>query len=258
LERLHRRDGNMSPAAAHWTIVQLDEKAMLEEMRIEAMNAPRYRGGGCEPAREAVLPPTPAPRPEPKYVPPPSSSESSQPKYAAPPKPITSLQRDVLAVLHRETANDFVHAERLGFARDRDYVAGFEPHRFTNMPELKKHLVFGTYRAWGDWKVERVELVSLRKAAGPHAYLSSEVPDLKALRNADTRLLDDFEIRALAQLHAAKNVVIEQTDGLVRMVGALRAGNNCLRCHAGARGELIGAISYEIHHTNYLPHTAEQ
>jgi hypothetical protein len=30
------------------------------------------------------------------------------------------------------------------------------------------------------------------------------------------------------------------------MLGAVRAGNDCLQCHNGPRGKLLGAFSYEF------------
>lgn len=171
----------------------------------------------------------PKPTPTPEYTPKPSPSESSTPFYA-------------LREFHDQGARDFLNPERFGHVQDREHVAGFEPHAFQSMPAL------GTNKSpVGDWSLEHLDLVSMLKPTGPHVYVTANLPKADELKTADTRLLDDFETRALAQLRTDQDVVIEESDGVVRMVGALRAGNQCLRCHSARRGELIGAFSYELH-----------
>jgi hypothetical protein len=137
--------------------------------------------------------------------------------------------------------------------QDREHVAGFEPHAFQAMPAL---------RAPGlkpeEWQLEHLDLISLLKPSGPHAYVSENLPKLDELRSADTRLLHDFETRALAQLRTDEDVVIEEVEGAMRMVGALRAGNHCIQCHSARRGELIGALSYEFRRTTPLLKIAQR
>jgi hypothetical protein len=60
------------------------------------------------------------------------------------------------------------------------------------------------------------------------------------------RALNQFEAGALPQLETAKDLVIEQQPKRIEMLGAVRAATNCLACHEGQRGELLGAFSYEI------------
>jgi hypothetical protein len=169
----------------------------------------------------------PAPPPV-EYVPQPAPSDSTMPLIA-------------LRDYHRKGAADFLDPERFGYVQDRRHVAGFEPHAFQEMPALR-----GPDAKDGDWTLEHLDLISLLKPTGPQAYVSANLPKLDELKTADTRLLHDFETRALAQLRTDDDVVIEEVEGSMRMVGALRAGTHCIQCHSVNRGELIGALSYEF------------
>lgn len=149
-----------------------------------------------------------------------------------------SLPLLAMREFHREAVGDFLDPDTFGLVQDRDHVAGFVPHAF------REAHVLGASGA--GLKLERLDLVSLRKPAGPHAYLSANYPRVDELKRADTRLPHDFETRALARLRTDDDVVIEEVEGSVRMLGALRAGSHCLGCHTARRGELIGALSYEF------------
>jgi hypothetical protein len=229
---------------------------MLDGRSIELASAPRRSSGGCG-SHEVPRPP----EAEPQYVPQPSPERTSQADYAST-STMTAPPHEMLGALHESAGGDFLNPERFGLVRNRDQVAGFEPHRFTSMPELgggmKAVYLDGRPDASGDWSLQRVDLVSLRKPSGPAVYLSENLPKVDELKTADTRLLDDFENRALSRLQTDDDVVIEESGGTIRMLGALRAGTHCTRCHAGSRGELIGAFSYELHHKNRPTQLAEQ
>ena len=75
-------------------------------------------------------------------------------------------------------------------------------------------------------------------------YLSEHLPRMDELRNAETRALDEFEQRALPQLHDGEDTVVEQGLNQIRMLGSVRAAKQCLDCHSVRRGDLLGAFSY--------------
>lgn len=171
---------------------------------------------GCDHKQEPVQ----------EYVPQPSGS---------------TLPMLALTNFHHDAAGDFLHADRMGYVQDAEHVAGFEPHAFHHVPVLHASPNDAAL------KLDKLELIGLTKRNAPTAYVSENYPRLDELQKADTRLLHDFETRALAQLRTDEDTVIEETDGAVRMLGALRAGNDCTRCHTSMqRGELIGALSYEF------------
>lgn len=60
-----------------------------------------------------------------------------------------------------------------------------------------------------------------------------------------TRSLDMFETAGVHELLSGKDVYIRTKDNVVRMLGALRATEQCIRCHTEAKsGDLLGAFSY--------------
>lgn len=150
--------------------------------------------------------------------------------------------KENLLAFHESGAADFVNPDRIGYVQDRDHVAGFQSHRFTTIPEV------GTLysQPQSPWKVARLELVSLLKHEMPVAYVSKHLPQMDELRDAPTRPLEDFERRSLDRLALDEDVVLDETPDRIRMVGSLRAANECLKCHSVQRGELLGALTYEL------------
>jgi hypothetical protein len=153
--------------------------------------------------------------------------------------PVELPTSSVLKSLHNEGLNDFLSADRMGYVKDLDHVAGFESHRFTRLP---REMTDPSLR----WAVVRMELIGLMKYDEPRAYVSEFLPRLDELGKAATREIDDFEQAALERLQTEEDLVIDEAPGRVRMLGSLRAGRQCLDCHSVERGQLLGALSYEI------------
>jgi hypothetical protein len=146
-----------------------------------------------------------------------------------------------LLTLHDNGLEDFFNADRMGYAKDRNHVVGFQPHRFLSAPRLSEK-----EPAKVAWQVARLELVSLLKHETPVAYVSEYLPQMEQLKHAPTRALSGFERGAVERLRADEDLVIDEGPQRIRMVGSLRAGKNCLECHSVQRGELLGAFSYEL------------
>jgi hypothetical protein len=162
--------------------------------------------------------------------------------------------------MHEESQRDFLDRNRMGYVENRRRVIGFEPHAFTRVPVPP-----ASDRWYGDsddpdpdWTVVRAELLSLLKHDPPAAYVSEHLPRMDELRDAPTRPLIAFEQAALERLRTEHDVVAEQQTNVIRMVGSLRAGNDCLICHRGARGDLLGALSYELRRTRSRPAPAKK
>jgi hypothetical protein len=138
----------------------------------------------------------------------------------------------------------------MGYVDGRRRAAGFVPHSFTQEAGVLDTTddPYGNWKGLDDdWKVVRLELVSLLKHDPPAVYLSKNLPRMDELQGAPTRPLNGFEVNALPRLGSGdEDVVVEDLPGVVRMVGALRAGEDCLACHRGSRGDLLGAFSYEL------------
>jgi hypothetical protein len=152
--------------------------------------------------------------------------------------PIPGVDQDKLLSLHDQGLADFLNSERMGYVKDREHVAGFDSHRFKQVPELY---------ASGDsqrWVVQRLELVGLLSHDRPVVYVTEHLPDLEELGDAAVRELDEFEQDALRQLRTERDIVTADHGSSIRMLGAVRASQSCLECHQVQRGELLGAFSY--------------
>jgi hypothetical protein len=156
--------------------------------------------------------------------------------------PLLRVTPENLLSLHESGMADFVAPDRIGYVQDRNHVAGFQSHGFTKIPELS----IARDQSPAAWKVVRLELVSLLKHRNPVAYISKHLPQMDELRDAPTRALEAFERQSLEQLKSEEDVVIDETADRIRMVGSLRAAKNCLDCHSVQRGELLGALTYEL------------
>jgi len=154
----------------------------------------------------------------------------------------TTPTRGALLSMHDSGIRDFIEPERMGFVKDRDHVAGFISHRFTKLPEP----ALPNDRSRARWQITRLALVSLLTHEVPVAYVSKNLPQMDELRDAATRPLDSFEQQAIDRLRADDDLVIDDGADRIRMMGSLRAGKNCLNCHSVRRGDLLGALSYEL------------
>src|SRR5207249_363954 len=136
---------------------------------------------------------------------------------------------------------DFVNPKGFGYIQDRAHVKGFQAHQFRSVPELP-----APKEATRRWRVRRLELVSLLKHNEPAVYVSEHLPRMDELRDARTRPLDAFEMRTLNALQAGDDLKAESAADQIRLLGAVRAARQCLECHRGERGKLLGAFSYRL------------
>lgn len=155
-------------------------------------------------------------------------------------------QVDNLSELHFAGENDFLNTNMLGFVTkarpEKVHAAGFVPHAFHDGLAVEKAAEFKSLQ------LKKLELISLLKFDEPRAYVLDHLPRMDELskEGITTRELTPFELNALDQLRSDENVVIEQHDDVILMMGSLRTATHCLDCHAGARGKLLGAFSYEF------------
>jgi len=157
------------------------------------------------------------------------------------PKPNPASAEGFPADLHHEGVELFLSLDRIGYVQDLDHVAGFQPHGFYERGKNYNRLEAGSL-----WRVTKVQLVSLLKHETPVAYISKDLPRMDQLAEAPTRPLNEFEQQALSRLHTEEDLVTEEGENRIRMLGAIRAAKSCLECHSVQRGELLGAFSYEL------------
>lgn len=158
----------------------------------------------------------------------PRDEPPSQPGPRADYRPNLPEQSGDVSALHLDALVDFVNPRGFGYTRDREHVAGFRTHGFTRVPDLA---------------VERVELVSLLKHDEPAVYVSDHLPEMTRLKGVLTRPLDTFEAAGLASLHKGEDLFTD-SGRPTRLLGSLRNAKQCVSCHGGERGDLLGAFSY--------------
>ncbi len=145
-------------------------------------------------------------------------------------------QRGDLDHMHDGALVDFLSAEWLGLVRDRTRVAGFQGHQLRSTP--------------APWKVQTLDLIGLVLHEEPTAYVSDHLPRMEELRTAPTRPIDAFEKEGLAALRRGDDFYIGRTEDDLRMIGAVRSTKQCLTCHGGQRGDLLGTFSYRLRPTS--------
>jgi hypothetical protein len=143
-------------------------------------------------------------------------------------------ERAPLAALHLSGLSDFAYRDGWGYRKDRDRVAGFLSHRFSRVPQMPT------------WTVHRIELVGLLKHAEPKVYLSDKLPAMDDLRDAPTRAPDAFETAGLEVIRKGEEGFAAQRPDVMRYLGAIRSAKQCVECHGGQRGDLLGAFAYTL------------
>ena len=78
---------------------------------------------------------------------------------------------------------------------------------------------------------------------------------MEALSSADipTRELDAFEAEALPKLRAGETLIVQESANRIQMLGAVRAGQTCSKCHQVPKLTLLGAFSYELAREQPVP-----
>ncbi len=137
--------------------------------------------------------------------------------------------------MHTGVVLDFVNPNGWGYVKSRTQVAGFRPHRFGGSPEMIDR-----------WAVTRVDLIGLLKHGKPAVYVSGLLPRMDKLKDAPTREVDPFEAEGLRAVRKGDDLFARGTDKDARMVGAIRSVKQCVECHGGQRGDLLGAFSYRL------------
>ena len=142
---------------------------------------------------------------------------------------------------HELVLTDYLDPETFGYVAAPKTVAGFEPHALRTVRQATepRDELF-------DWEISRLELVSLLRHNPPRVYVSEEMPAMDQLTEYPHRELNEFESASLPQLVSQEDLVIKRIADRMVMLGSLRASNDCLECHSGQRGDLLGAFSYEL------------
>jgi hypothetical protein len=147
----------------------------------------------------------------------------------------SDLKPDDVAFMNYESLANFSNPSGFGYVRSRTEVAGFQPHRFSKYPYAPK-----------TWEVKRIDLVSLLLHDEPVVYVSNDLPRMADVGKLATRPLDTFEKDGLASIRKGDELYIRGDQDKVRVIGAMRNFDQCIKCHGGKGGELLGAFSYVL------------
>ncbi len=96
------------------------------------------------------------------------------------------------------------------------------------------------------YTLRRLDLISLLLHESPVAYVTESLPSMEKVKELPTRPLDAFEAVGLLKLRAGEDLYAREHLGHTRLVGALRNAKQCMACHDGAYGDLLGAFSYDL------------
>lgn len=161
----------------------------------------------------------------------------------------TNPGKRALSTFHAATAYEFARPDDWGLVVSKKEVAGFRGHQLADTPqrEERTRTVAGQKKPTERWVVRKLDLIGLLMHDEPVAYVTEGLPSMKAAKDAQTRELETFEKDALKTLAGGEaTVVTESTTNHIRMVGAIRMAEACLKCHEGKRGDLLGAFSYDL------------
>lgn len=103
------------------------------------------------------------------------------------------------------------------------------------------------------WEAKNIDLIGLVKHPEPVVYVSEKItPNMTRQDTPPTRMLDEFELGGLAMLHKGENLFARSSDGVIRLLGAVRTEAECVSCHREKKeGDLLGAFSYTLREAEY-------
>ena len=171
---------------------------------------------------------------------------------------------EMATMFHAANAFNFAPWSANGLVKNVDEVAGFEAHRTRFREDWNQSITMATREQIKnffkqrlneeepavdvDWKLNRMQLVSLLLHDEARVYVSDNLPDMEELSGADveTRGLDPFELNALNKLRNGEAIVTAATPNRLQMMGGLRATQDCMQCHNVKEDDLLGAFSYEF------------
>lgn len=172
---------------------------------------------------------------EPDLTPPVPQPERYDPNAVSLGEEVPDAARKPFPDLHANSLIDFSYPDGFGYVKGRNAVAGFRPHRFSTLPEPVER-----------WEVRRLELVGLLLNPTAKVYVSENLPRMEEVKRLPTREPDGFEADGLTAIRAGGDLFSRGDDRVARMVGAIRSVSQCVECHGGQRGDLLGAFTYHL------------
>lgn len=164
------------------------------------------------------------------------------------------LTKEFLREQNFENIVRFAPPATLGAVNSQLAARAFQPHAFTSRRRPGDLKPRGSQEKW---ILQRLELISLLKHDPPAVYVSQNLPAMSELVDAPTRAANAFEIAAISQLRRGEEIVTDVHPAELQMVGAIRALEECRRCHQVPRRGLLGAFSYRFRSPHAAPNRAK-
>ena len=160
------------------------------------------------------------------------------------------------------SSGELDHEETIPFPKDMQRIHESSLKEFLSPKTLLKDAPPTAFRIEFDetkydrtkkhWEAKSVDLIGLVKKANPVVYISEKVAQMQSGDEAPTRPLDEFEAAGLQALMKGDNLFGRSREGVIRLLGAVRAEATCVSCHAGKHeGDLLGAFSYALREAEY-------
>jgi hypothetical protein len=178
-----------------------------------------------------------------------ADSTSEEVESAAHKQAAALARRQAFVSHHERCVEMFVKADGLGVRRMptlthnlRDYPRSLSLPAEADAPAQPPPGV-PLPEAAANWLMQKVELVGLLNHEKPGVY-PAEGKMGSRFKRPRTRDLDEFEQTALAELQKGEHVMLAESNGTIRVLGAIRARQACVKCHEKPEGTLLGALSY--------------
>jgi len=72
------------------------------------------------------------------------------------------------------------------------------------------------------------------------------LPRMDRVQSMPTRPLNSFESASLERIKKGEDLIVADLSEGWLMMGAIRNLQQCVQCHGGKRGDLLGAFAYSI------------
>ena len=152
--------------------------------------------------------------------------------------------------------------EEIPFVKDMQHIHDgslknfLAPHTLQAKADARTYAIIteaGKYdRNRKAWEAKSIDLIGLVKSDTPVVYVSEKVAEWAGDGELPTRPLDEFELAGLHDLAKGDNLFGRSREGVIRLLGAVRAESSCVACHEDKKeGDLLGAFSYVLREAEY-------
>lgn len=154
----------------------------------------------------------------------------------------TDFKPEDIRVFHAQHVVSFLNAPSNGMSRMTE-IKAFPTELYTQASDEQSKRRY---------RLARNELIGIAMHSKPVAYraASEHQGDQKnkilSSATAPTRMPDEFEAEALKKLSDGQDLASLENPGELRIVGAIRATQDCLACHECKVHDLLGAFTFRL------------